>query len=199
MPRTLVLATRNRKKFEEMAAILADLPAVLKSLDDFRPPIEALPETGDTFEANAREKALGYARLTGQWTLADDSGLEVDALGGRPGVWSSRWGGREGDDRLNNETLLAALSGLPRESWTARYRCAIAVATPEEVLAVTEGACEGCITDRPAGSNGFGYDPYFRLPDRGCTMAELAPDEKNRISHRGRALEAMKRRLEKLL
>jgi len=198
MPRTLVIATRNRKKFEEMSAILAGAAADLRSLRDLG--VEGtVPETGDTFEANARQKALGYARLSGQWALADDSGLEVDALGGQPGVRSSRWGGREGDDALNNRTLLEALAPLPRDTWTARYRCVIAVATPEEVLAVTEGACEGRMIDRAAGANGFGYDPYFWLAEYGCTMAQLDPREKNRISHRGRAMEAMKQRLGKLL
>jgi XTP/dITP diphosphohydrolase len=198
MRRTLVIATRNRKKFEEMVAILQGVAAAVKSLDDFGP-IDPVPETGDTFEANARQKALGYARATGEWALADDSGLEVDALDGAPGVRSSRWGGREGDDRLNNETLMRALAAKPRETWTARYRCVMALATPREVLAVTEGSCEGRITDRPAGANGFGYDPYFYLPEKGCTMAELAPDVKNRLSHRYRALEAMKKSLGKLL
>jgi len=198
MPRTLVIATRNRKKFEEMAAILADLGLDLESLDAFDS-VPAVPETGDTFEANARAKAVGYARAPGRWALADDSGLEVDALGGQPGVRSSRWGGREGDDRANNETLLSALANHPKETWTARYRCVAALATPERVLAVTEGTCEGRITDRPAGANGFGYDPYFWLPDRGRTMAELAPEEKNRLSHRFRALAAIKKHLEKLL
>ena len=198
MARTLVLATRNRKKLEEMVAILQGLPADLKALDDFGS-VPAVPETGETFEENARAKALGYARATGRWALADDSGLEVDALGGLPGVRSSRWGGEEGNDRLNNETLLAALAGRPRNTWTARYRCVMALATPEEVLATTEGACEGRITDRPAGSNGFGYDPYFRLPERGCTMAELEPEVKNRLSHRYRALAAMRKLLEKIL
>jgi XTP/dITP diphosphohydrolase len=198
MPRTLVIATRNRKKFEEMAAILRGIRAEMKSLDDFGP-IDPVPETGGTFEANAREKALGYARAAGQWALADDSGLQVDALGGEPGVLSSRWGGTEGDDRLNNQTLLRALAGKPRETWTARYRCAMALATPRKVLAVTEGSCEGVITDRPAGANGFGYDPYFYLPEKGCTMAELEPEVKNRLSHRYRALAAMRKRLEKLL
>jgi XTP/dITP diphosphohydrolase len=198
MPRVLVIATRNHKKLEEMAAILAGLPIEALPLDAFGA-IEPVPETGDTFEANAREKALGYARATGQWALADDSGLEVDALDGRPGVRSSRWGGREGDDLLNNETLLRALADKPPAAWTARYRCVMALAAPDEVLAITEGTCEGRITDRPAGANGFGYDPYFWLPDRGCTMAELDPREKNRISHRAHALEAMKRAMEKLL
>lgn len=198
MPRHLIIATRNRKKFEEMVAILADLGLDLESLDALAG-VPAVPETGDTFEANARAKAVGYARATGRWALADDSGLEVDALGGQPGVRSSRWAGREGDDRANNETLLRALAGHPKETWTARYRCVAALATPERVLAVTEGTCEGRITDRPAGTSGFGYDPYFWLPDHGRTMAELAPEEKNRLSHRFRALAAMKQHLEKLL
>jgi len=198
MPRRLIIATRNRKKFEEMAAILADLGLDLESLDALAG-VPAVPETGDTFEANARAKAVGYARATGRWALADDSGLEVDALGGQPGVRSSRWGGREGDDRANNETLLRALADHPKETWTARYRCVAALATPERVLAVTEGTCEGRITDRPAGTSGFGYDPYFWLPEHGRTMAELAPEEKNRLSHRFRALAAMKQHLEKLL
>ena len=198
MPRTLVIATRNRKKFEEIVALLGDLNVAMKPLDDFGR-LAPVPETGETFEENARIKALGYARATGQWALADDSGLQVDALGGEPGVLSSRWGGTEGDDRLNNQTLLRALAGKPRETWTARYRCAMALATPREVLAVTEGSCEGVITDRPAGANGFGYDPYFWVPGHGCTMAEIGPAQKNRISHRALALEAMKRHLEKIL
>jgi len=198
MPRTLVIATRNPKKLEEIAAILQPLGVRTKSLDDFAavPPV---PETGETFQDNARAKALGYARATGEWALADDSGLEVDALGGRPGVRSSRWGGEEGNDRLNNEALMRALAGHPRATWTARFRCVMVLAAPDRVLAVTEGACEGRITDQPAGSNGFGYDPHFYLPELGRTMAELAPEAKNRLSHRARALEAMRGRLRKLL
>ena len=198
MARALVIATRNRKKFEEMSAILAGLDVHIRSLEEFGdvPPV---PETGQTFKENARAKALAYAKATGEWTLADDSGLEVDALGGRPGILSSRWGGEEGNDQRNNRRLLETLAGHPQETWTARYRCAVAVATPDRVLLVTEGSCEGRITDRPAGTNGFGYDPYFFLPEHGRTMAELAPEMKNRLSHRARALVAMKRRLKKLL
>jgi len=198
MPRTLVIGTRNRGKFREIAAILAPLAVDPVPLDAF-PDVPPVPETGDTFEANARAKALGYARATGQWALADDSGLAVDALGGAPGVRSARWGGQEGNDAMNNAALLRALAGHPPETWTARFRCVMALATPEGVLAVTEGACEGVITDRPAGENGFGYDPHFYLPDRGRTMAQLVPEEKNRISHRARALAAMKERLATLL
>jgi XTP/dITP diphosphohydrolase len=206
MGRTLVIATRNRRKFEEMRALLRGLDMELKSPADFGD-LPAIDEPYETFEENAAAKALGYASATGQWALADDSGLEVDALGGKPGVRSSRWGGREGDDALNNRTLLAALADHPRETWTARYRCVAALAAPDpatgaaagRVLASAEGTCEGIITDRPAGTNGFGYDPYFYLPAYGCTMAELPPEKKNRISHRGRALEAIRRNLEKLL
>jgi XTP/dITP diphosphohydrolase len=216
MVRILVIATRNQKKFEEMLALMQGLPVELKSPADFGdlPPVD---EPHNTFEENAAAKAIGYAVLTGQWALADDSGLEVDALGGKPGVHSSRWSGREGDDDLNNQTLLAALAAHPKEAWTARYRCVAALAAPDparqgvavaspaaqgvgaRVLAMTVGACEGRITDRPAGANGFGYDPYFCLPQYRCTMAQLPPDEKNRISHRGHALAAMKKQLEKLL
>jgi len=198
MARTLVIATRNRKKFEEMAAILAGLDVALKSLEEFGD-VATVPETGGTFEENARAKALGYAKATGEWALADDSGLEVDALGGKPGVLSSRWGGQEGNDARNNRALLEALAEHPEETWTARYRCVAALATPDRVLLVTEGSFEGRITDRPAGSNGFGYDPYFWVPEYGRTMAELAPETKNRLSHRGQALEAMKEGLRKLL
>ena len=198
MARRLVIATRNRKKFEEMAALLRGLDVTMQSLEDFDD-VPTVPETGETFEENARAKALGYARATGQWALADDSGLEVDALGGAPAVRSSRWGGEEGNDALNNRTLLQALAKHPKDTWTARYRCVVALATPEKVLHVTDGICEGRITDCPAGSNGFGYDPYFFVPAMGRTMAELAPEEKNRLSHRGRAMRAMKSRLKKLL
>ena len=198
MTRTLVIGTRNRKKCDEIVAILAGLDVRVVGLGEYRdvPPV---PEAETSFEENARAKALGYARATGEWCLADDSGLEVDALGGRPGVLSSRWGGEEGNDDLNNRTLLEELAKHPRDAWTARYRCVVALATPDRVLEVAEGTCEGRMTDRPAGSNGFGYDPYFQVPGHGCTMAELPLETKNLLSHRGRALEAMKERLKKLL
>jgi len=198
MPRRLVIGTRNRGKYREIAAILAPLEVRLMPLDAF-PTVPSVPETGDTFEANARAKALGYARATGQWALADDSGLEVDALDGAPGVRSARWGGEDGNDALNNEALLAALDAHPPETWTARFRCVMALAMPDRVLAVTEGACEGVIAAEAAGANGFGYDPHFYLPEKGRTMAELPPEEKNRISHRARALAKMATRLRNLL
>jgi len=198
MARRLVIGTKNRKKCEEIAAILGDLDVALAPLSDYGE-VATVAESETTFEENAKAKALGYARATGEWVVADDSGLEVDPLGGRPGVLSSRWGGEDGNDRLNNETLMRALAAHPKETWTARFRCVVALATPERVLAVTEGACEGRITDEPAGRNGFGYDPHFVVEGYGRTMAELGAETKNALSHRARALTAMKERLEKLL
>ncbi len=197
MPRTLILGTRNAKKQAEMAALLAGLDIELVGLEAYAA-VPEVPETGDTFEANASAKALGYAQATGEWAIADDSGLEVDALGGRPGVHSSRWGGEPGNDALNNRRLLDELAGAAAP-WTARYRCVVALATPEQVLFTAAGACEGVITATPAGANGFGYDPHFFVEALGRTMAELPPDEKNRLSHRGRAIEALRTRIEKLL
>jgi len=198
MARRLVVGTKNRGKLAEIAAILQGLDVTLASLAEFGD-IATVDESGTTFEANAQAKALGYARATGEWTLADDSGLEVDALEGRPGILSSRWGGEEGNDRRNNAALMAALAGRPPETWTARFRCVAVLAAPDTVLATTEGTCEGRITDRPAGTNGFGYDPHFVVTGYGRTMAELGADLKNRISHRARAMAAMRERLEKLL
>jgi XTP/dITP diphosphohydrolase len=198
MARTLVIATRNRKKLEEIAAILEGLDLALASLEAYD--VEPVAETGETFEENARLKALGYAQATGEWALSDDSGLEVDALDGRPGVYSSRWGGSDGDDRRNNETLLEALQkDHPQEDWTARYRCVMALATPERVLFTAEGSCEGRIVADAAGSNGFGYDPHFFLDEFERTMAELPPETKNALSHRWEALRGIRKRLEKLL
>ena len=198
MARKLVIATRNPAKFAEMAALLAGPDLQMDPLSAV-PGVEPVAETGATFEENARAKALGYARATGEWALADDSGIEVDALGGRPGVYSSRWGGQEGNDLLNNRKLLRALAPHPRRTWTARYRCVAALATPERVLFTAEGTFEGRITDRAAGSNGFGYDPYFFLDSRGQTVAQLPPETKNCLSHRSEALRKLRGRLEKLL
>lgn len=196
--RVIVLATSNRGKLREVRAVLADLPAALKGLDDF-PPIPKPEETGETFDANASLKALYYAKQTGCWALADDSGLEVDALGGAPGVRSSRYAGREGDDAANNARLVAALAGMPGERRTARFRCAVALADTERVLARASGEIEGRIIDLPRGQNGFGYDPHFLVPELGVTTAELPPEQKNAISHRGRALRAIRPALERLL
>lgn len=197
MPRILVLATRNPGKLREMQAILAPLGFDLRSVAGF-PAVPEIEETGETFEANARLKALAVARATGEWALADDSGIEVDALGGRPGVRSARYAGEPGSDAANNQKLLEELKGTPPVQRTARYRAVIAVADPARILCTAEGACEGRIQDEPRGTGGFGYDPHFLLPELGLTMAELPAEEKNRISHRGKALRALFDRLSRL-
>ncbi|MDH7489095.1 MAG: RdgB/HAM1 family non-canonical purine NTP pyrophosphatase [Anaerolineae bacterium] len=187
--RTLVVATHNRGKLREYAELLAELPATFLSLADLG--IQAEPEEEHVgFAENARLKALFFARLTGEMTLADDSGLEVDALGGDPGARSARYSGTGRTDRERYELLLSRLGEIPPEARTARFRCAIAVASPEGVLFTVEGTCEGMITTRPRGSHGFGYDPVFYVTERGQTMAELEPAVKNRISHRARAAQA---------
>ncbi len=195
---TLLVATHNKGKLREYKELLRDLPVRLVYLDEVGIQ-EDVPETGSTFEENAVQKATAYARLSGLLTLADDSGLEVDALGGRPGVHSARYAGPNASDDDRIRKLLAELEGVPPERRTARFRCVIAVASPEGDVIIAQGTVEGVIADAPRGDHGFGYDPIFYLPDRGCTMAELPPEEKNRISHRARAAEAIKPRLREIL
>jgi len=178
--------------------ILTGLPVKLSSLDD-RPAMPEPIEDADTFEGNARIKALHYARLADCWTLADDSGLEVDALGGRPGVYSSRYAGPSCDPLANNAKLVAALASVPLERRTARFCCTVALASSTEVLATTRGVVEGLIVDDPRGSNGFGYDPHFWVPQWGMTTAEMTPEQKNRISHRGHAVTAIRHEIMRLL
>lgn len=187
----LVLATRNPGKVREMAALLADLGVTMRSLFDV-PGAPEVEEDGRTFAENAVKKAETIARFTGLPALADDSGLEVDALGGAPGVFSARYAGEGASDAANNEKLLAALAGVPAERRTARYRCVLALAAPGMPTVTVEGVCEGRIAEQPRGTGGFGYDPLFYLPGRGKTMAELRPEEKNAISHRGQALRRLK-------
>lgn len=199
----LLLATSNPHKIEEIAAVLSPLGIEVVGLDS----LDAIPpepvEDGDTFEVNAKLKAVGYARSTGQMCLADDSGLEVDALDGAPGIHSARYAGlgntREERDKANKEKLLAALKDIPQDQRTARFVCAMCLANPEgEILAETRGEFPGLITDQPRGTNGFGYDPLLYLPDIEKTSAELSPAEKNARSHRGQAARQMAKRLESL-
>jgi XTP/dITP diphosphohydrolase len=197
-PATLLVATANPGKLREIQQILGGLPIALKTLADF-PGIEPPSEDAPTFEGNALKKAQHYARRTGLWTLADDSGLEVDALGGAPGVRSARYAGEDADDAANNAKLVAALAGVPAERRTARFRCAAVVSDGARILASAEGAVEGVIIDAPRGRNGFGYDPHFLLPQRGVTTAELPPAEKNRISHRGQAMRQIGEQLRRLV
>jgi XTP/dITP diphosphohydrolase len=186
---TLVLATRNEGKVRELTTLLADLPLEVKSLLDF-PQIGSLPEEGDSYAVNARSKALAVAQATGQVALADDSGLEVDALGGAPGVHSSRWLGDEATDAVRNAAVLERLRGVPAERRTARFRAVVAVALPDLTVRTFDGVVEGRIAEEPAGDHGFGYDPIFLPREHDQTMAELGPDVKDRISHRAAAVRA---------
>ena len=186
--RRLVVATKNAGKAAEVAHALADLPYEIVSLSDYAdaPDIE---ETGTTFVENAVVKATSYARFSGELTLADDSGLEVDALDGAPGVLSSRFAPTD-PERISR--LLELLKDVPDDKRTARFRCAVAIAEPDGRVQTCEGTVEGIISREPAGTHGFGYDPVFYLPDRSLTMAQLTREEKNAISHRGQALREAK-------
>jgi XTP/dITP diphosphohydrolase len=184
--RKLLVATTNRGKLLEFRALLADLPFELVDLMGAGVSDE-IEETGTTFEENARLKAEGYAGLSGMLTLADDSGLEVAALGGEPGVYSARYGG-EATAEARYRLLLRKLEGVPFHERLARFVSVIAIADPMGRVETVEGTVGGVIEFEPRGTGGFGYDPVFLLIDRGVTMAELDPDEKNRISHRAEAL-----------
>lgn len=194
MAQTLLVATHNQGKVVELAELLDDLDVTLVGLDDVGITLE-VAETGTTFRENAVLKAETYARTAGLLTLADDSGLEVDALGGRPGVYTARYGGAELNAQQRYEFLLANLAGVPWEERGARFRCVVALARPEGLVATADGVLEGHIAFEPAGEGGFGYDPVFHINGQGRTMAQLPAPVKNQISHRGRAVTAMKPRL----
>ncbi len=199
LPRiTLVIATGNPGKFNEIAALLQGLDVLLLPLDRAGP-ITVPPEGGESFQDNARLKAEAVAGASGYLTLADDSGLEVDALGGRPGVQSARFGGPQATDADRNLLLLGLLRGVPMERRTARFRCVVAVAEPQGPVHVSQGTCEGQITLTPRGTRGFGYDPVFEIPSLGKTLAEIAPEVKNRLSHRSQALAGARAILERIL
>lgn len=182
-----MLATRNRGKARELTALLSWLPVRVMTVADFAD-VPELPETGETFEANATSKAILVARLTGRIALADDSGLEVDALGGAPGVHSATFLGPHATADDRNAWVLERMRGVDEERRTARFRAVVAVATPDGAVRTFEGACEGLIADAPRGTGGFGYDPIFFVREYGCTMGELPADSKNAVSHRSRAL-----------
>lgn len=184
----VVLASANRGKLAEFAALLAPLKFDVRSQADFG--LVTPPETGETFVDNALLKARFVAQATGLPALADDSGLEVDALHGAPGVYSARYAGEHATDADNNARLLSALTGIPVAARTARYRCVIAFARgpQDSTPLIAEGAWEGRIVGEPRGSAGFGYDPLFEIPALGLTVAQLAPDVKNTLSHRAQAL-----------
>ena len=187
MTRQIVVATRNSGKIREIRAILDDPNLELLSLEDISF-LEELVENGNTYLENARIKSSRVAGVCGKITLADDSGIEIDALQGRPGVESARFGGEDLDSPARNALLLELLKAVPWEERTARFRCIITIHYPGGKEYACEGVCEGAIAQAPKGTRGFGYDPIFFLPRYGKTMAELSPEEKNKISHRAEAL-----------
>lgn len=199
MKQNLLVATHNRGKVVEYSEMLAALDVQWRSLDDIGFALE-VEETGDSFQANAILKSQAYAAETGLLTLADDSGLEVDALARGPGIYTARYGGPGLTPQQRYEYLLANLQDVPWPLRSARFRCVIALAGEDgALLGTAEGVCEGMIAKEARGAGGFGYDPVFYLPDRGQTMAQLAPYEKHAISHRGRALQAVEPLLRKVL
>jgi XTP/dITP diphosphohydrolase len=187
--RALVVATSNPGKLREIRAILADLPVELLGLDAVEP--VSFPEESDDYAANACAKALAVAEQTGRTAIADDSGLEVVGLGGRPGPRSARYGGPGVDDAGRIAHLLAELRGLGGDARGARFVCVAALATPDGRTVSARGECPGRIREHPVGRGGFGYDPVFELAERSCSMAELEPAVKNRLSHRARAFRAL--------
>jgi XTP/dITP diphosphohydrolase len=185
--REIVIASKNKGKIREIRQIYADLPVAIVE----HPDLPDVVEDGDTFSANARKKAIEIARHTGKWALADDSGLEVDALNGAPGIYSARWSG--GGDEANNDKLLAELREVPPPARTARYRAVVVIASPDgRVVAEADGVCDGLIGFERKGTGGFGYDPLFVIPQFGRTMAELPAETKHSISHRGEALKRLR-------
>lgn len=194
----LVVATKNPGKLQELRVLLADKGWEILSMDAF-PSMQPVKEDGKTFVENALKKARSVAYFTGLTALADDSGLEVDALGGEPGIHSARFGGEGLSDEERNALLLKRLKGVPPEERGARFRCVMALVTPRGEEYVVEGVCEGFIAQEPRGKGGFGYDPVFYLPSRGKTMAQLPAEEKNSISHRAKALEKMAGILDSIL
>ena len=183
----IIFATSNKNKMKEIREIFADLPAEILSMGEAG--IEAdIVEDGTTFEANAIIKAEAVQRLSGAIVLADDSGLEIDYLNKEPGVYSARYMGEQTAYHIKNQSLIDRLAGVPDAQRTARFVCAVAAAFPDAPTQVVRGTIEGQIGYREAGENGFGYDPIFYVPAFGCTTAELSPEQKNAVSHRGNAL-----------
>ena len=186
MIRELVLATRNRHKVEELIALLGDLGITIHTLDEF-PHAPDVIEDGDTCEANAVKKARAIAEFTGLPAVADDTGLEVDAIGGRPGVYAARYAGEDATYEDNCRKLLRELMGVPREQRTARFLTVAAVALPSDGVRTTQGILQGMIAEEASGTLGFGYDPVFLIPELGKTLAQLSADQKNTVSHRAKA------------
>lgn len=207
MKHKILVATTNPGKLTEFSELLGDIAGTIQwlCLKDF-PAIPEVVEDGDTFAENARKKALGYAKATGLWTLADDSGLVIDALDGQPGVFSARFAAdqcpsvdRKVLDKANSQKVLELLKDTPEPKRTARFMCHLCLADATHILLEADGTVEGIINHAPAGENGFGYDPIFYIPALGKTAAELENQEKNKISHRGNAIKKLKPMLESTL
>jgi len=192
----LVLATRNEGKTREIRELLKDFPVEIKNLDDFGP-IPPVEEDGMTFDDNAYKKASFAAKVLGLPALADDSGLEVDALDGAPGIRSARYAGPDATDGQNNERLLEKMTGINNRS--AAFVCVISIAVPTGAALTYEGRCEGILAESPVGDSGFGYDPLFYYPALDKTFAQLSAEEKNRVSHRGKAFAELKEEFAKVL
>ena len=191
----IIVATGNEGKMKEFRQILQGEDIIFSSLKDENLQDVEIVEDGSTFEENALIKARKISELTGQIVLADDSGLEVDALDKAPGIYSARYMGEDTSYRIKNQSLVDRLEGVPVEKRTARFVCVIAAAFPDGTVCTTKGTIEGKIGYEERGENGFGYDPIFYLPDMSRTTAELSPEEKNAVSHRGKALAAMKEQI----
>lgn len=190
----IIFATGNAGKMKEIREILADTGAEILSMREAGIELD-IEENGTTFEENALIKAKAVAAMTDDIVLADDSGLEIDYLNGEPGIYSARYLGEDTPYAFKNQTILERLSGVPKEKRTARFVCAIAAVMPYKTALVTRETVEGYIGEKPAGENGFGYDPIFYVDEYGCSTAELTEEKKNEISHRGKALRAMKAKL----
>ena len=192
----IVLATRNKGKTREIRALLKDFPVDIKNLDDFGP-IPEVVEDGETFDDNAYKKASFTARILGYPAMADDSGICVDALDGSPGVYSARYAGKDATDADNVKKMLSDLKG--KKNRAAEFKCVISIAVPTGEALTYEGDCQGLILQKPAGENGFGYDPLFFYPELNKTFAQLTIEEKGRVSHRGMALKQVADEMDKII
>lgn len=198
MKEEVIIATKNPGKAKEFAEIFSSRGIVVRTLLEY-PEIPDVEETGKTFEENAILKAETVARLLNKMVISDDSGLIIDALDGRPGIYSARYAGEEKNDEANIDKVLRELAGVSENKRSARFYCALAVAIPGKEAVTISGTCEGSILENRYGSNGFGYDPIFFVSEKGCSMAELPAEEKNKISHRAQALQKLDGVLDSLL
>ena len=196
--RELIVATKNQGKLREIRELLKGLPLKVTSLADY-PSSPEIIEDGKTFADNAIKKAVTIGCFTNKLVMGEDSGLEVKALGNRPGVYSARFSGAQATDQSNNQKLIASLKGIPTSKRGARYRCFAAICDGEKLIGVVDGSCSGMITTEARGQNGFGYDPFFLIKRYQKTFGELPPEVKAKISHRARALKKLRKLLEKIV